>query len=143
MEIAPLTHTLNTTLSSIRAFCLVWIFIGSSAIISIYLLMAWTSTEGHILIFYSNRFATKTKRLCFHYLPLAISIYCNVQYNSSYTCAVLKISYSSKNWVEELQENGSSIVTYIWTLYMSGLLLGYIVQSICQYYVIARTVNKM
>jgi hypothetical protein len=114
MEIAPPTHTLNTTLSSTRAFCLVWVFIGSSAIISIYLLMAWTSTEGHILIFYSNRFATKTKRLCFHYLPLAISIHCNVQYDSSCKCAV------SKNWVEKFQENGSSIVTYICTLYMSA-----------------------
>jgi hypothetical protein len=56
------------------AFCFTWVFSSSAIYISVYLLMAWTSIERHILIFYPNLVGTKTRRFFFHYFPLAISI---------------------------------------------------------------------
>ncbi len=64
----------GTVVSSTPAFCLTWAFIGPSSYISNFILMAWASIERHILIFYPNWFATKRKRLFFHYLPLATCI---------------------------------------------------------------------
>ncbi|CAF1483938.1 unnamed protein product [Adineta steineri] len=59
-------------LSSTPIFCIIWVYISTVLIVTIYFLMTWASIERHILIFYSNYFATKRKRIFFHYLPLSI-----------------------------------------------------------------------
>jgi hypothetical protein len=64
----------GTVLSSTKAYCFIWASIGPSLFVSNFILMAWASIERHIIIFYPNWFATKTKRLFFHYLPLATCI---------------------------------------------------------------------
>ncbi len=64
----------GTVLSSTREFCLAWCLVNLFGVISVGLLMAWASIERHILIFHSRWFATKTKLLFFHFLPLAICI---------------------------------------------------------------------
>ena len=64
----------GTVLSSTPAFCSTWVFVGPTAYIATYILMAWASIERHILVFYPNWFRSKTKCLFFHYLPLAICI---------------------------------------------------------------------
>jgi hypothetical protein len=64
----------DTALSSTPAFCLIWVFIGAATSVSIYFLIAWVSIGQHILIFYPNWLATKTKRFFCHYLPLAICV---------------------------------------------------------------------
>jgi hypothetical protein len=64
----------GTVLSATHTFCNAWVFIDAFVVVSIYILMAWASVERHIIIFYSNLVATKTKRLFLHYLPLVICI---------------------------------------------------------------------
>ncbi|CAF1375590.1 unnamed protein product [Adineta ricciae] len=66
----------NTVLIATPSFCLAWTYIRSIFLIASFLFMAWGSIERHILIFYSNCFSTKTKRLFFHYLPLCICFIC-------------------------------------------------------------------
>ncbi|CAF3908627.1 unnamed protein product [Adineta steineri] len=64
----------GTVPSATREFCLAWCLVNLFGVISVSLLMAWASIERHILIFHSRWFATKTKLLFFHFLPLAICI---------------------------------------------------------------------
>ncbi|CAF1343319.1 unnamed protein product [Adineta ricciae] len=56
------------------AFCLFWIIISSSLLVSIYWLMAWASIERHIFIFYPHCFATSKKLFFDHYFPLILYI---------------------------------------------------------------------
>ncbi|CAF3773805.1 unnamed protein product [Adineta steineri] len=56
------------------AFCYIWALLNSAMYIIIYLLMAWAAFERHILVFHTNWFATKRKRLLFHYTPLSLCI---------------------------------------------------------------------
>jgi hypothetical protein len=67
----------GTVLSSTPTFCGTWVFIDSSM-------------ERHILVFYPNWFATKSKRFLFHYLPLAICILwpCNVLFPHVLHCTM-------------------------------------------------------
>ncbi|CAF1684754.1 unnamed protein product [Adineta ricciae] len=55
-------------------FCCSWTFMASITIVSNYILMTWASIERHILIFHSDWFATRIKRLLFHYIPLMMCI---------------------------------------------------------------------
>jgi hypothetical protein len=64
----------GVALLSKPAFCLAWVYLGSAMYIAVYILMAWASMERHIFVFYPNLFRTKTKRIYFHYIPLAICI---------------------------------------------------------------------
>ena len=61
-------------LSSTPAFCLTWLMVDTAIYVSIQVLMAWASIERHILIFYPSCFATRNKRLLFHYLPLIVCV---------------------------------------------------------------------
>ncbi|CAF1529452.1 unnamed protein product [Adineta ricciae] len=61
----------GTALISTPIFCGIWTFSGGAFYSMIYILMAWASFERHILIFHPSWFATKTKRLFFHYFPLS------------------------------------------------------------------------
>ncbi|CAF0775568.1 unnamed protein product [Adineta steineri] len=64
----------GSSLSLTSAFCYAWIYIDSSATVSIHILITWASIERHILIFHSSYFLTRTKRLLFHYLPMILCI---------------------------------------------------------------------
>lgn len=55
------------------AFCLIWGYSDFAFFSSILFAVAWASIERHILIFYQNLFATRMKRVFFHYAPLCIS----------------------------------------------------------------------
>ncbi|CAF1251024.1 unnamed protein product [Adineta steineri] len=64
----------GTSLLPTPAFCYAWIYIDTTAIVSVYILVTWASIERHILIFHSGHFSTRTKRLLFHYLPMILCI---------------------------------------------------------------------
>ncbi|CAF1222649.1 unnamed protein product [Adineta steineri] len=64
----------GTSLLLTPAFCYAWVYIDTTAIVSIYILITWASLERHILIFHSSYFLTRTKRLLFHYLPMILCI---------------------------------------------------------------------
>lgn len=64
----------GTALIFTPIFCRIWTFSAGAFYSMPYILMAWASFERHILIFYPNWFATKTKRLFFHYFPLSACI---------------------------------------------------------------------
>lgn len=59
-------------LSQTPVFCRIWIFIDAAVYVVIAMLMAWAAIERHILIFYRNWMATKTRRFFLHYLPMTI-----------------------------------------------------------------------
>ena len=52
--------------------CISWNFFNALCATSIYLTMAWSSIERHLLIFYSSLFTTHRGRVLFHYVPLLI-----------------------------------------------------------------------
>ena len=52
--------------------CISWNFFNALCATSVYLTMAWSSIERHLLIFYSSLFTTHRGRVLFHYVPLFI-----------------------------------------------------------------------
>jgi len=71
----------GVSLSSARAFYLIWVFIDYAFYSTQIALFAWATMERHILIFHYKWVSTRKKRLFVHYIPIAtIVIYCFVYY---------------------------------------------------------------
>ena len=67
----------NTVSSSTIGFCLLWMYVNYALYVATTMLVAWATIERHILIFHDRWVSNKTKRVSFHYLPLAILLlYC-------------------------------------------------------------------
>jgi len=61
--------------------CKIRSFIETMSLLAINLLLAWASFERHLLIFHSNLFNVKWKKLCFHRMPpILINIYLFIFY---------------------------------------------------------------
>jgi hypothetical protein len=65
----------NRVTPSTNATCLFWNFINSIFTVGTYWTMAWGSIERHLLIFHSALFATRRRRMLFHYIPLFITTF--------------------------------------------------------------------
>lgn len=71
-------HMIYFSLGSVHprseSFCLIWWFIDYSIFFIVVLLVLFSSIEKHLLIFHSNIFISRTKRLLFHYCPLILIV---------------------------------------------------------------------
>lgn len=74
IDVSFAVQFLNTGIvrPTLASTCTIWIFIDSFTYYLGLLLMAWASFERHLLIFHSQLFNTKQRRVFFHYLPISI-----------------------------------------------------------------------
>ena len=75
------SHRSKPTIHWSLVSCKIRSFIETMSVLAINLLLAWVSFERHLLIFHSNLFNVKWKKLCFHCMPpILISIYLFIFY---------------------------------------------------------------
>lgn len=60
--------------TSSSTFCLLWNFFGLTNYAMSIWIMSWTCFERHLAIFHDDIFVTSYGKICFHYIPLALTV---------------------------------------------------------------------
>ncbi|CAF1426836.1 unnamed protein product [Adineta ricciae] len=63
------SYSNHPILKRTKESCLFWWYIATSCYLAMSLLVAWSSLERHLLIFHSNIFNKKFKKIFFYYIP--------------------------------------------------------------------------